>query len=146
MAKASNQGTGREARRSGFSLLELLLVLVGITVLAAVSIWAFFARAEVTLENAARLLVEDLHLAQSRALFLRAPVEFRFDADGFGYQVSDSTGQSSGVEALDFLGRRYDVDASGAMDCRDRLRVPAVRRTTDPRSSCARALDGRSTG
>jgi len=88
-----------------------LLVLVGITVLAAVSIWAFFARAEVTLENAARLLVEDLHLAQSRALFLRAPVEFRFDADGFGYQVSDSTGQSSGVEALDFLGRRYDVDA-----------------------------------
>ncbi|MFO1011900.1 MAG: GspH/FimT family protein [Planctomycetota bacterium] len=101
----------RAVRRGGFSLLELLLVLVGITVLAALSIWAFFARGEVTLENAARLLVEDLHMAQSRALFLRAPVEVRFDDDGSGYHVHDSTGKSSGFEALDFLGRRYDVDA-----------------------------------
>lgn len=107
----SNQEARRRARKGGFSLLELLLVLVGITVLAAVSIWAFFARGEVTLENAAHLLVEDLHMAQSRSLFLRTAVEVRFDADGLGYHVEDSSGKSSGVEALDFLGRRYDVDA-----------------------------------
>lgn len=102
----------RSAQASaGFSLFELLIVLVVVTALATVSVWAFFSRSEVTLDNAAKLLVEDLHLAQSRALYLRTPVVVRFDADGKGYRVSDGSGERTGIEALDVLGRRYDADA-----------------------------------
>lgn len=98
--------------RGGFSLLELILTLALITVLATVSIWAYFARGEVTLENAARLLVDDLHVAQSRAMFLRAPVEVRFDADGLGYRICDATASAhTGIQELEFSGRRYGADA-----------------------------------
>jgi Tfp pilus assembly protein FimT len=109
---SSMQRRSERGARGGFSLLELVGTLALITVLATVSIWAFFSRGEVTLENAARLLVEDLHLAQSRAMFLRTPVAVEFDADGLGYVVRDEgQGLPSGLEALDRGGRRYDVDA-----------------------------------
>jgi Tfp pilus assembly protein FimT len=98
------------AQTGGFSLLELILVLALLTGVATLSIWAFFARAEVTLENAAKLLVEDLHMAQSRALFLHTPVAITFDADGRGYRVLDAGG-SSGIGALDLVDRRYDANA-----------------------------------
>lgn len=102
---------GQQRRRTGgFSLLELLIALVVITGVATFSIWAYFARAEVTLESAAELLVDDLHIAQSRAQLLRTPVEIAFDADGRGYRVLDSGGPS-GIDALDIVGRRYDADA-----------------------------------
>lgn len=111
-ARLSVSAAARSGRASaGFSLFELLVVLVVVTALATVSVWAFFTRGEVTLDNAAKLLVEDLHLAQSRALYLRTPVVVRFDADGKGYRVSDGSGERTGIEALDVLGRRYDADA-----------------------------------
>lgn len=79
---------------------------------ATASIWAYFTRSEVTLTNAANLLVEDLHMAQSRALFLDTPVEVVFDADGRGYRVVDGQGGApSGLRELDLTGRRYDIDA-----------------------------------
>ena len=108
----SMQTRSESGARTGFSLLELVGTLALITALATVSIWAFFSRGEVTLENAAKLLVEDLHIAQSRAMLLRTPVAVEFDADGFGYVVRDEGGgQPSGIESLDRGGRRYDVDA-----------------------------------
>lgn len=103
--------SGGSERAGGFSLLELLLVLGLVTIVATVSIWAFFARGEVTLENAAKLLADDLQLAQSRAVFLKTPVEVRFDDDGLGYRITDTSGRTSGIAALDLTGRRYDVDA-----------------------------------
>jgi Tfp pilus assembly protein FimT len=106
---------GRRSRagsaRGGFSLAELAVSLLFITLLATASIWAFFTRSEVTLENAAELLVDDLHVAQSRALFLRTPVEVHFDEDRCGYRLTDRTGRTSGIPELDLVGRRYDVDA-----------------------------------
>lgn len=104
-------GFGGARARAGFSLLELLVVLLLLTGLATLSVWAYFSRGEITLDNAAKLLVEDLHLAQSRALYLRTPVYVHFDADGKGYGVSDGSGEKTGIEALDVLGRRYDTDA-----------------------------------
>jgi type II secretion system protein H len=102
------RGTGR-AR--GFSILELLVALALLTVVATLSIWAFFSRGEVTLENAAKLLADDLQIAQSRAVYMKTAVEVRFDDDGLGYRLSDASGRKSGIPALDLEGRRYDADA-----------------------------------
>lgn len=78
---------------SGFSLLELVLVLALVAVVAAWAIPAFYARPSVTLDNAALLLARDLRSAQNRAAARRAPVEVRFFEDGDGYEAVDAYGR-----------------------------------------------------
>jgi prepilin-type N-terminal cleavage/methylation domain-containing protein len=72
----------------GFTILELLLALLAVSLVATLSIWAYFSRAEVTLVHAAGLLVEDLRLAQARAACLHVPVEVVFHADANGYHIA----------------------------------------------------------
>ncbi len=77
-------------RRRGFTIVELLVALILVALTATASITAFFSRSEVTLDNAARLLAEDLRSAQSRATILRCDVVFHFTADGTGYESYDN--------------------------------------------------------
>lgn len=80
----------RIERLRGFTILELLIALVLVSLTATAAISAFFSRTEVTLDNAARLLAEDLRSAQSRATVLRCDVVFQFGADGGGYESYDN--------------------------------------------------------
>jgi prepilin-type N-terminal cleavage/methylation domain-containing protein len=82
---------GRSPLR-GFTLLELLLVLVLLSLCAATTVRWYFSNAEVTLENAAILLARDLRAAQHRSIFLSEPGRFQFLAGGEGYAVTDSLG------------------------------------------------------
>ena len=95
-----------------FTLLELLIVLVLITVIAALSTWAYFARPEVTLDNAIRILARDLRIAQNRAVLLRHPVSIVFVEDGDGYRLVDRT-EGPATDRADFerIDRRYSRDA-----------------------------------
>jgi type II secretion system protein H len=100
------------ARREGFTLLELLIVLALITVIAAISTWAYFARPEVTLDNAIRLLARDLRIAQNRAILLRRPVSLVFAPDGDGYRIVDETGATlPDRPEFERVERRYSRDA-----------------------------------
>jgi prepilin-type N-terminal cleavage/methylation domain-containing protein len=74
-------------RAGGFTLLELLIALALIGLVAALAIPAFFERGEVTLDNASRLLAEDLRAAQNRAAYLELDVRVVFREDGDGYSV-----------------------------------------------------------
>lgn len=76
--------------RGAFTLLELLVVLALVTIVAVVAITTHFGRSEVSLENAADLLLEDLRSAQARATWSGAPVEVVFVEDGGGYEVVES--------------------------------------------------------
>ncbi|MCZ6598601.1 MAG: type II secretion system protein [Planctomycetota bacterium] len=98
-------------RREGFTIIELLLALVVISLVAALSIPAYFARSEVTLENAAVLLARDLRSAQNRAAFRgrRTVVEMFPDRDG--YQVLDQTGRPvTNPRTSEAFVRRYSID------------------------------------
>jgi prepilin-type N-terminal cleavage/methylation domain-containing protein len=86
---------GRHAVVRGFTILELLLVLAVVTITAAISIWAYFARPEVTLDNAALLLVRDMRIAQNRAVLLRHPVYLVFFKEGDGYRIVDDLEESA---------------------------------------------------
>ena len=100
-----------DARR-GFTILELLVVLLIASLAATAAIPAYFARSEVTLDNATRLLVDDLRQAQIRAVYRSAPVEVRFEPDGDGYAVLDrGTNELAPSHGTTELGRRYSQDA-----------------------------------
>jgi len=78
--------------KRGFTLLELLLTVVTLSVLAAFTFVRFFSRPQVTLENAAVLLARDLRAAQNRSTYLSEPCLFTFTEDGEGYEVTDLDG------------------------------------------------------
>jgi prepilin-type N-terminal cleavage/methylation domain-containing protein len=98
-------------RRSGFTILELLVTLLVVSVVAAVTIPAFFRQPVVTLENAAVLLARDFRAAQNRSAYLAVECRFQFTDDGQGYRVTGSDGDvvENPATALPFT-RRYSED------------------------------------
>lgn len=99
---------GDRSARLGFTILELCLALAAVSLTAAISIWLYFSRAEITLSNAANLLVDDLILAQSRAASMHTPIEVVFHTDGGGYYVNSLGGLDLPSEQHP---RRYESDA-----------------------------------
>lgn len=102
----------RGRRSSGFTILELLILMVVIGVAASVGIPSYFGRPEVTLESAADLLANDLRELGGRAAVYREELSLRFDEDGAGYSATDWSGQLlvSPYGAGPYV-RRYDSDA-----------------------------------
>ncbi|MGD2018522.1 MAG: GspH/FimT family protein [Planctomycetota bacterium] len=80
------------ARRAGFTILELLIVLALLTITASVGIPAYFARPAVTLDSAARLLAADMREVQNRAALYQLPLHLEFPEDGTGYRGVHSDG------------------------------------------------------
>ena len=81
------------AGSSAFTLLELLLVLLLLSVCAATTVRWYFSNSAVTLENAAVLLAQDLRAAQHRSIFLGERTHVLFLPDGAGYVVTDEHGK-----------------------------------------------------
>lgn len=67
----------------------MLVVLTLMAIAAGLAIPAYFGRHSITLDNAALLLLRDLHLAQSYAAFERQPCTVDFFEDGRGWRVVD---------------------------------------------------------
>jgi Tfp pilus assembly protein FimT len=88
-----------------------LLVLLIASLTATAAIPAYFSRSEVTLDNAARLLIDDLRQAQIRAVYRNAPVDVRFDASGDGYTVVDRQRELLLSANPGTMARRYSQDA-----------------------------------
>lgn len=80
----------REPR--SISLTTILISLTVLGVLASYGIPRFFARPEVTLENACELVADEVHAAQSRAAWLRKPIRLVFDESG--YRALDESGRA----------------------------------------------------
>lgn len=77
--------TARSSRADGFTILELVAVLVMVTLVSTLAIRAWFGRSDVTLQNAAELLASDLREVQAISTLRHAPHEMVFNADGSGY-------------------------------------------------------------
>jgi type II secretory pathway pseudopilin PulG len=100
------------SERGGFTIIEFLVVLILVTLTASVSIWAYFARPEITLDNAVQLLVRDMRIAQSRAAILHSTVSVVFREDGDGYRVIDGTdGLVNSTYRPERIDRRFSRDA-----------------------------------
>ena len=102
----------RGRRSSGFTILELLILMVVLGIAASFGIPSYFARPDVTLKSAAELLASDLREVGGRAAVYRQELWLRFDEDGGGYSATDRSGQVliSPYGAGAYV-RRYDFDA-----------------------------------
>ena len=77
------------AGRRGVSLLTILLTLAGVALVAGLAIPLWFARHEVTLDNAALIFVRDLRATQSRAAILGEPVWLELAENGWRAKLGD---------------------------------------------------------
>jgi prepilin-type N-terminal cleavage/methylation domain-containing protein len=95
----------------GFTILELILTLVLISVVAAFAVQTYFGRGEVTLESASVLLARDLRTAQNRSAYLGEPVRIEFLDEGDGYRAVAPDGEVIHNPCTDdaFV-RRYSID------------------------------------
>jgi len=103
--------TRNGAARRGFTIVELLIGLMILTLIACLAITAYFGQPRVTLRNACELLVQDLVSAKNRASIRRTSVTFTFHEDGHGYEARDANGRllASPAGRGDFV-RDYDFD------------------------------------
>ncbi|MEO0651650.1 MAG: prepilin-type N-terminal cleavage/methylation domain-containing protein [Planctomycetota bacterium] len=69
--------------RRAFSLLELIVALAVLSLAATIAVPSHFGRADVTLRNAAELLVEDVAIARRLAIGSGAPIELHLAQDGY---------------------------------------------------------------
>lgn len=84
------QGDGPlHRKRAGFTIFELLVLLVALSAVASFGIPAYFGRPTVTLDNAVRLLAKDVHEIQNRAALYEEQLWIRFESDGTGYRMTD---------------------------------------------------------
>lgn len=99
-------------RSTGFTILELLVLLTALSAFACWGIPAYFGRPSVTLDNAARLLANDLREIQNRAALYEEELWIRFEDDGTGYRATDRTEEPliSAYGTGPFV-RDYPVDA-----------------------------------
>jgi general secretion pathway protein H len=110
-----NAGRGGRRRPRGFSLLELLLVMVLIAatgVLAAGILGGGFARME--LRGSAREVATQLRYARARALATGVPQTFAIDPAGHAWQGADGrSGDLPDTLGIHFTGAREVQPADG---------------------------------
>ena len=99
MAGMSSMNTVRPGVRPWRSRISRKICACGLSI---------FSRAEITLNNAARLLVDDLHMAQARSSYTHTPIEFVFLPNGEGYYTLDA---SDSVLPSERVPRKYSADA-----------------------------------
>ncbi len=101
----------RRVARKGFTVFELLLTILVISMLAAITVPAFFSRPEVSLENATILLANDLRAAQNHSALSGRASFFRFLPNGDGYFVTSAEGNlvANPATGRDFE-RSYSAD------------------------------------
>jgi len=99
----------RSTERRGVSLLTILLTLAGVALVAGLAIPLWFSRHDVTLDNAALLLVRDLRATQSRAAILGEPLLLELDLHGWHAKSSDGQ-QVNRAGSDEPLMRRLDAN------------------------------------
>lgn len=119
-------------RTSGFTLVELLIVVMILAIIGAVAIPMVSGTGDAQCQAAARTLVSDLEMAQSTALARQVNVALVFSDDHQGYRVVVADGQDlddyDSLVAMDHPatpGQSYEVNLAADMALPD-VRVEAA--------------------
>ena len=100
-----NPDRGRR-NRTGFTLIELIMVIVILAILAAAVIPQAVGTAALQAQSAARMVLADLEYAQNQAIVTQVETTVTFDVNGNSYVVSNA----SGVLIHPITKQTYSVD------------------------------------
>lgn len=78
--------------RRGFTLVEMLVVLLILSIAAALVVPQALRTSSLAAQSAARLVMADLEYAQNQAIVTQSPVTVSFDLLGNSYTVSNASG------------------------------------------------------
>jgi type II secretion system protein H len=94
-------------RRGGFTLVELLVVIVILGIAAAMVVPQMLNAGQMTIQAAARMVVSDIVYAQNEAIARQQTRQFIVDEDANAYRVTDGAGDAL---AAPWLGGTLVVD------------------------------------
>ncbi len=80
------------AHRPGFTLVEILVVVVILGIAAAMVVPHMSALGDMQASSAARVVLTDLQYAQNESVVTQRPVTVTFDTDAHGYALSNADG------------------------------------------------------
>jgi type II secretion system protein H len=113
---------GSEARKPGFSLIELMVVIVLIGVMAAMIVPEMKGTYEdALLRSTSRRLIDVFHLAYSRAVSLNELLRVRFDRIGGRYFIERAA--SGAQNGSGFVPARDIPDGEGELDRRITIEI-----------------------
>lgn len=84
--------TTRSSNRCGFTLVELIVVMVIMAIAAAIVIPSMASTQGVEATSAARMVAADLEYAQNVAITYQDPVTVTFNSGGESYSLSNTSG------------------------------------------------------
>jgi len=112
----SNTIGRRPSRRSGFTLVEVLIVIVIIGIAAGIVVPHMLEAGTMSSQAAARATIADILFAQNEAIAMQSTRRVVFDVDGNGYRLTDggcttltAPSRSGGLYVVDFSkDRRFE--------------------------------------
>ena len=90
----------RRAARRGFTLVEILTVVLILGIASAIIAPQVGSRSDLKARAAARVLIADLLYAQNMAVAQQQPYYVKFDADAEEYRVLSGAGPAAGADVL----------------------------------------------
>ena len=106
--------TRRERSRTGFTLIEIIVVLVILAVAAAMIVPYAVGTTSFQASAAARLIMSDLEYAQNQAITTQTPVSVTFSVNGNFYIVSNASGTL--IHPISKQAYVVDFDTSSGFD------------------------------
>ncbi|QDV54044.1 pilus assembly FimT family protein [Gimesia fumaroli] len=99
-----------QKNRRGFTLIEMLIVIMLIAILVSVSLISTDTSRSMSLDATARMLVSDLRLARNYAIKFNTKYKVIFDLDEQSYEVQHSGSGTLPVPKDNLAGSRVDSD------------------------------------
>ncbi len=107
-----NARPGQSARPHGFTLIEVLVVVVIIAIAGAIIVPQMLNTGSLTVQGASRIIIADLLFAQNEAIAQQRPRRMVFDVTHNRYQITDEKDQVVSVSWKAGSTANYVIDFS----------------------------------